>query len=72
VAETNALLLPREVDLLLRYPAGRSKRLAKAGKIPHVILPDGQYRFRALEIERLLADAAPLEDAEKGNHAEHL
>lgn len=39
------LIKPREMDAVLRYPAGRSARLARAGKIPHVELPDGEIRF---------------------------
>jgi len=48
------LLKPREVDLLFRYPAGRTLRLAKAGKIPFVRLPDGELRFDEQEIQRIL------------------
>lgn len=48
------LLKPREVDLLLRYPAGRSLRLARAGHIPCIHLPDGEIRFDEAEIKRLL------------------
>jgi len=48
------LLKPSEVDLLFRYPAGRSLKLAKAGRIPHIILPDGEVRFDEAEIESLL------------------
>ena len=49
--------MPREVDRLLRYPRGRSLRLAKAGKLPHVVLPDGEFRFLQHEIEQLLTAA---------------
>jgi hypothetical protein len=48
------LLKPTEVDRLLRYPRGRSKRLALAGKLPHIALPDGEIRFVEAEIEKLL------------------
>jgi len=48
------LLKPREVDLLFRYPAGRTLRLAKAGKIPFVRLPDGEFRFDEQEIQKIL------------------
>jgi len=54
------LLKPKEVDLLLRYPFGKTARLAKAGKIPYIQLPDGQIRIREDEIESLL----------RGNHHE--
>jgi predicted site-specific integrase-resolvase len=48
------LLKPAEVDLLFRYPTGRASRLAKAGKLPYVLLPDGEIRFIESEIEALL------------------
>lgn len=48
------LLKPREVDLLLRYPSGRTRRLAKAGQIPFIRLPDGEIRFDERVIEDLL------------------
>jgi len=48
------LLKPREVDLMLRYPAGRSARLAKRGLLPCVRLPDGEIRFREKDLQRIL------------------
>jgi hypothetical protein len=51
------LLHPHEVDRLLRYPRGRAARLARAGRIPFIRLPDGEIRFDQIEIERLLASA---------------
>lgn len=49
-----ALLHPNEVDELLRYPRGRAVRLARAGKILSVVLPDGEIRFTRSTIEGLL------------------
>ena len=43
--DTNELLTPEEVDRFFRYPRGRAARLAKAGKLPGVFLPDGELRF---------------------------
>lgn len=48
------LLTAREVERMLRYSPGRATRLAKAGKLPYLILPDGEVRFNKTEIERLL------------------
>jgi len=48
------LLKPNEVDMLFRYPAGRTLRLAKAGKIPFVKLPDGELRFNETIILEIL------------------
>jgi hypothetical protein len=56
---TPALLTPREVDLLFRYPTGRSRRLARQGKLPHIILPDGEIRFVREVIAELLRPPAP-------------
>jgi len=54
-----ALLKPGEVDLLFRYPNGRSVRLAKKGLLPHVRLPDGEVRFRESEIQAILQSSNP-------------
>lgn len=52
------LLTDREVDHLLRYPRGRSRRLAKDGLIVHIVLPDGEIRFDEDEIKKLLTSTA--------------
>lgn len=52
------LLKPAEVDLLLRYPAGRSLKLARAGRLPHIVLPDGSIRFDEAKIEAFLTRPA--------------
>jgi len=49
------LLRPEKVDLLFKYPSGRTKRLAKAGKIPFIKLPDGEIRFDERVISRLIS-----------------
>ncbi len=54
------MLMPREMDRMLRYPRGRSLRLAKAGKLPCVTLPDGEIRFDEKTIERLIRPAPPV------------
>jgi len=40
------------------YPQGRTLRLAKAGQIRSIRLPDGEVRIEEAEIERLLATGA--------------
>jgi len=50
----NEFIKPGELDTLLRYPAGRSARLARKKLIPHVLLPDGEIRFDPQAIERWL------------------
>lgn len=49
-------LKPSELDSRLRYPAGRSLRLARKGLIPHVKLPDGEIRFDAGVVEQWLRE----------------
>jgi hypothetical protein len=48
-----SLLTPEEVDDLLRYPRGKSQRLARRDLLIHVTLPDGSVRFRREDIEKL-------------------
>ncbi len=48
------LLKPKQIDRILQWPFGKTLRLAKQGKIPHIILPDGQIRFDSKDIDRLL------------------
>ncbi len=55
---TTVLLKPVDVDLLLRYPIGRSLKLAKRGKLPHIVLPDGEIRFRETDIEQIVTSPA--------------
>ena len=59
MAAMATLLTPADVDRILCYPRGRSKRLAKRGKIPHVRLPDGEIRFDADVIDRWLRECVP-------------
>jgi hypothetical protein len=56
------LLTPHDVDRLFRYPSGRAARLAKAGRIPFIRLPDGEIRFDQIEIDKLLASATRPKD----------
>lgn len=50
----NDLIKLGEVDIIFRYPTGRTKRLVKQGKIAHIVLPDGEIRIRRADIEALL------------------
>ena len=59
------LLRPGEVDFFLRYPSGRSLRLAKAGRIPFIRLPDGEIRFEESAIRRLLAEGTTQEASDE-------
>lgn len=53
------LLESADVDRRLRWPIGRAKHLARRGKLPHLVLPDGEIRFRWEELERLIVAVAP-------------
>lgn len=50
------LLKPSELDSMLRYPSGRSLRLARMGLIPHLKLPDGEIRFDPRVVEGWLRE----------------
>jgi hypothetical protein len=53
--DTNELLTPEEVDRFFRYPRGRAARLAKAGKLSAIFLPDGEIRFDREAVAAALA-----------------
>jgi hypothetical protein len=48
------LLCPEEIDQRLRWPLGRTERLARQRRLPYLLLPDGSMRFDLDEIERLI------------------
>ena len=51
------LLKGKEVDLILRYPLGKTEKLAKANQIAFIELPGGQIRFDKASIEQLIRDS---------------
>lgn len=48
------LLYGADVDRRLSWPVGRAERMARRGKLPHVLLPDGAIRFRWSQIVPLI------------------
>ena len=48
-----------EIDKRLTWPLGRAERLARRGKLPHVVLPDGSIRFLWEQIEPLIRVVDP-------------
>ncbi|MFH1266904.1 MAG: hypothetical protein ABIK89_14340 [Planctomycetota bacterium] len=48
------LIYPEEVDKRLNWPLGRAERLARRGRLPHVILPDGAIRFSWPDVDQLI------------------
>lgn len=65
------LLTPREVDRLFRYPEGRSLALARDGCIRCITLPDGEIRFDADVIAKLLAAQPADTDPPTGKAVAH-
>jgi predicted site-specific integrase-resolvase len=59
------LLTAREVESLFRYSPGHATRLARKGKLPHLVLPDGAIRFDEVEIQRLLQRSDDAGDKEQ-------
>ena len=55
------LFRPKQLDLILQWPYGKAARLARQGKIPHIVLPDGQIRFNLKTIKRMLGGDAGAE-----------
>lgn len=45
------LISAHEAAELLSLPTARLKRLAKRQEVPHVMLPDGEIRFRPTDLE---------------------
>jgi hypothetical protein len=64
--------VPREFDRLLRYPRGRSIRLARAGHLLYIRLPDGEIRFNEAEIERLVCSSRNREQVPPSPDAKEL
>lgn len=62
----STLLIPSEVDRLLRYPRGRAVRLAKSGRLPAVFLPDGEIRFDPETIRTLMQPQANAPEVANG------
>jgi hypothetical protein len=53
------LLWPEDVDQLLAWPHGRAARLARAKRLPHVVLPDGAIRFEQCRVAEMLSRVEP-------------
>jgi hypothetical protein len=49
------LMTPYEIGLLLSWPTARVLRMARAGQIPYVLLPDGDILFDEVDIARWIA-----------------
>lgn len=60
------LLYPEDIDSRLNWPPGRTSRLARAGKLPHYVLPDGSIRLRWEEIEPLVQHVPAAPERAKG------
>lgn len=49
-----AFIRGEEVDQMLGWPVGRADKLARKGKLPHILLPDERIRFEWAEICALI------------------
>lgn len=66
------LLYADDIDSRLNWPPGRTSRLARKGKLPHYVLPDGSIRLRWEEIAPLVhrVPTAPATAEAKGGRAD--
>ena len=53
------LVCSPEIDRHFGWTIGRADSLARRGKLPHFLLPDGSVRFRWAEIEPLIRHFDP-------------
>jgi excisionase family DNA binding protein len=53
---TEILLTDSEAATLLRILRTRLLRLARRGEVPHVLLPDGEIRFRRADLVAWVAN----------------
>lgn len=60
------LMTGRDVDKRLLWPLGRAEKMARNGKIPHILLPDGGIRFDRNEIESLIKPTSRLHSEDSG------
>ena len=50
------LIDAHEAGRLLDMPPARVTRLAKRGELPSVVLPDGEYRYLASDLEKWIKE----------------
>lgn len=67
------LLTPHEADAFLGVPRGRSAKLARGGKIPHVTLPTvgkerPELRFVRSQLEQWLTNGCPIPEPQGEIH----
>jgi hypothetical protein len=58
------LVYPEQIDCRLDWPLGTTARLARRGRLPHYILPDGSIRLCEDEVSALVR-RVPLRDPQK-------
>jgi hypothetical protein len=63
------LVHPDEIDKQLDWPPGRAQRLAKRGRLPHYVLPDGGIRLRWEEVEPLVRHVPARQGGRRDNQA---
>ncbi len=58
------LVYPEVVDKHLGWTLGTARRMARRGKLPHYTIPNGEIRFRLVEIEPLVVRVPQAEKQE--------
>lgn len=59
------LVYPEDIDRGLNWPLGKATRLARRGKLPHVVLPDKSLRFEWARITALLKRVPEIADGDE-------
>lgn len=50
------LLCGDDIDRRLNWTLGKADRMARRGKLPHILLPDGSIRYRWKAVRSTLVD----------------
>ncbi len=63
------LIFPEDLDKQMGWRPGRSERLSRQRRLPHVLLPDGSIRFDQAEINQLIVRVPATLQASEAAHA---
>ena len=62
------LVRPTDIERALKLGPGKARRMAEAGEIPSVVLPDGQLRFDVAEVRGVLSRSTSCGDQPRQIH----
>jgi hypothetical protein len=57
---------PEDIDRHFNWTVGTATRLARRGRLPHYVLPDGSIRFKLEEVEAMVKRVELPHRAEEG------